>query len=96
MKENLKISTLFLLIFLISSCSTFSFYKVPVTQGNIFEEDDIEKLSQGLSKEQVQFIFGTALVKDPFHPNRWDYIYSVTIGDQLIGEKKLSLLFDEI
>ena len=41
MKENLKVSTAFLLIFLISACSSFSFYKVPVTQGNIFDDEDI-------------------------------------------------------
>ena len=35
------------------------------------------------------------MLNSPLHQNRWDYIYSVTIGDQLIGEKKLSLLFDE-
>ena len=52
MKENLKVSTAFLLFFLISSCSSFSFYKVPVTQGNIFEEEDIEKLQVGQSMDQ--------------------------------------------
>ena len=46
MKENLKVSTAFLLIFLISSCSSFSFYKVPVTQGNIF--DDEESIENGV------------------------------------------------
>ena len=34
------------------------------------------------------------MLNSPLHPDRWDYIYSVTIGDQLIGEKKLSLIFD--
>ena len=69
MKENLKVSTAFLLIFLISSCSSFSFYKVPVTQGNIFEEEDIEKLQVGQSMDQVQFILGSPMIKDPFHSN---------------------------
>ena len=51
MKENLKVSTAFLLIFLISACSSFSFYKVPVTQGNIFEDEDIAKLQVGQSMD---------------------------------------------
>ena len=83
------------IILIITSCASLSPYKVPVLQGNIFEEDDIDKLSEGLTKEQVQFIFGTALVKDPFHPNRWDYFYSVKVGTQTLSESKLSISFDQ-
>ena len=90
-------SMFFITIFIISmsSCSSFSPYKVPVLQGNIFEEEDLEKLSEGLTKEQVKFIFGTALIQDPFHSDRWDYYYSVTIGDEKINENKLSIFFNE-
>ena len=95
MKENLKVSTTFLLFFLISSCSSFSFYKVPVTQGNIFEEEDIEKLQVGQSMDQVQFILGSPMIKDPFHSNRWDYLNLITVGDEKIVEKKLVVIFDD-
>ena len=95
MKENLKVSTVFLLIFFISSCSSFSFYKVPVTQGNIFEDEDIDKLQVGQSMDQVQFILGSPMIKDPFHSNRWDYLNLVTIGDEKIVEKKLIVIFDD-
>ena len=100
MKNNNKliqfksfISILALMIFV--SCSSLSPYKVPVLQGNIFEEEDTEKLSEGLTKDQVQFIFGTALVKDPFHPNRWDYYYSIKVGTELLSESKLSISFND-
>ena len=95
MKEYIKVSTTFLLFFLISACSTFSFYKVPVTQGNIFEDEDIEKLQVGQSMNQVQFILGSPMIKDPFHSNRWDYLNLVTIGDEKIVEKKLVVIFDD-
>ena len=36
---------IFIATFLINSCSALSPYKVPILQGNIFEEEDIEKLS---------------------------------------------------
>ena len=95
MKENLKFSTAFLLIFFITSCSSFSFYKVPVTQGNIFEDEDIDKLQVGQSMDQVQFILGSPMIKDPFHSNRWDYLNLVTVGDEKIVEKKLVVIFDD-
>ena len=95
MKENIKVSTAFLLIFLILACSSFSFYKVPVTQGNIFEEEDIEKLQVGQSMDQVQFILGSPMIKDPFHSNRWDYLNLITVGGEKIVEKKLVVIFDD-
>jgi|TARA_B100000767_G_scaffold263527_1_gene277415 outer membrane protein assembly factor BamE len=76
------------------SCSTFSPYKVPVLQGNIIEDEDVEQLVQGLSKDQVQYLLGTPLLNSPIHQQRWDYFYSVKIGDIVIAEKKLFLIFD--
>ena len=93
-----QLTKLYILLFLsfgILGCSALSPYKVPILQGNIIEDKDVKQLSEGLTKDQVQYLLGTPMLNSPLHPNRWDYIYSVTIGDQLIGEKKLSLLFDE-
>ena len=84
----------YFLVLIIASCASFTPYKVPILQGNIFDEDDMSKLSEGLTKEQVQFIFGTALIKDPFHSNRWVYYYSIQVGDELLDEMKLSINFN--
>ena len=90
-------SIFFITIFIISmsSCSSLNPYKVPVLQGNIFEDEDLEKLSEGLTKEQVKFIFGTALIQDPFRESRWDYFNSVKVGEKTIAENKLTIFFDE-
>ena len=90
-----KTITILLSLLVIISCTSLSPYKVPILQGNIFDEDDIEKLTEGLSKEQVQFIFGTALIKDPFRANRWDYYYSIKVGDEILDESKLSIFFNQ-
>ena len=95
MTQLTKLYILFFLSLGILSCSALSPYKVPILQGNIIEDKDVEQLSEGLTKDQVLYLLGTPMLNSPLHPNRWDYIYSVSIGDQLIGEKKLSLLFDE-
>ena len=90
-------STFFILLISISisSCSSLSPYKVPVLQGNIIEDEDVDKLVIGQTKDQVQFILGTAVIKDPFHESRWDYINSVQIGDEVVTEKRLTVFFDE-
>lgn len=95
MKQLASIFFITIFIISISSCSSFSPYKVPVLQGNIFADEDLEKLSEGLTKEQVKFIFGTALIQDPFRESRWDYFNSVKVGERTIVENKLTIFFDE-
>ena len=85
---------IFLSIGLISSCSSLAPFKVAVLQGNIIEDEDVEQLVKGLSKDQVQYLLGTPLLNSPIHQNRWDYFYSVKVGETIIGEKKLALYFD--
>lgn len=50
-------------------------YKLEVLQGNVVTEEMLEKLKPGLTKSQVRFVLGTPLIADPFHPERWDYVY---------------------
>tara|TARA_B100000795_G_scaffold100446_1_gene73899 strand:- start:451 stop:786 length:336 start_codon:yes stop_codon:yes gene_type:complete len=95
MKQLLNKSLLLTIIIFISSCSSLSPYKVPVLQGNIYEDEDLEKLSEGLTKDQVQFIFGTALIKDPFHQSRWDYYSSIQVGEEKLSEVKLTINFNK-
>ena len=93
---NSKIILSIILVGIISSCSYFEPYKVPIMQGNIFEDKDLDKLEKGMTKTQVNFLFGSAVIMDPFHKNkRWDYFNSVRVGEITITERKLSIFFDE-
>ena len=95
MKQLASIFIITIFMISMSSCSSLSPYKVPVLQGNIFADEDLEKLSEGLTKEQVKFIFGTALIQDPFRESRWDYFNSIKVGERTIVENKLTIFFDE-
>ncbi len=94
-----QLTKAFLIIILsiggVSSCSSLTPFKVAVLQGNIIEDKDVEQLVKGLSKDQVQYLLGTPLLNSPIHQNRWDYFYSVKVGELVVGEKKLALFFDE-
>ena len=95
MKQLPSIFLISIFILSLNACSSLSPYKVPVLQGNIFSDEDLEKLEEGLTKEQVQYIFGTALIQDPFRDKRWDYYNSVTIGENIVTESKLTIFFNE-
>lgn len=75
----------------IASCA----YKPDVQQGNTFDDKQISQLKIGMSPQQVTFIMGTALLKDPFHKNRWDYIYTFAKGQGKVERSLLSLYFKD-
>ena len=70
-------------------------YRVDVQQGNVIEQSMIDKLEPGMTKAKVRFIMGTPLLVDPFHSNRWDYIYSIEPGDGERAQRHIALFFKE-
>ena len=74
---------------LLVSCA----YKPDVQQGNTLDDKQIAQLKPGMTQQQVVFIMGTALLKDPFHKNRWDYIYTYTKGRGKAERRLLTLYF---
>lgn len=69
-------------------------YRIDIHQGNIFDQEMVDQLKPGMTKRQVAFIMGTALVDDAFHSDRWDYIYSNEPGGEDRLEKKFSVFFE--
>ena len=82
------IISLFFTQFLVS-CA----YRPDVQQGNTFDEKQVSQLKVGMSPQQVTFIMGTALLKDTFHKNRWDYIYTFAKGREKAERRLLTLYF---
>ncbi|MEM7026964.1 MAG: outer membrane protein assembly factor BamE [Pseudomonadota bacterium] len=92
---------LILLFILLSACSR-SFdggynvpllYKIDVQQGNVIEQEMLDKLRPGMDKQQVQFIMGTPVIVDPFHSERWEYIYSYQKGGGVREQRHVTLHF---
>jgi outer membrane protein assembly factor BamE len=72
-----------------------SIYKADVHQGNILTPQMLESLKLGMNKQQVRFLLGTPSIIDPFHPERWDYIYSEQKGRNERVQHKLMLIFKD-
>lgn len=69
-------------------------YKMDIQQGNHVSPEALAKIKPGMTKSQVRFALGTPLVNDPFHANRWDYIYRLQKRGRLVEEHKATLIFD--
>ncbi len=82
----------------LSGCSTPwlpTFYRVPVTQGQVVDEARIAQLQVGMSQAEVRALLGEPLLRDPFQTNRWDYTYSRRSGSRELARRRLTVHFDQ-
>ena len=86
--------TSFILLGLVLITQGCSFYKIDIRQGNTLDQDAIDSLRVGMSKQQVVFLMGTPLVQDPFHPDRWDYVYTFQPGGGKMTNQHICLYFE--
>ena len=75
--------------------SNFPSYKLKVVQGNELDAQALGHLQAGLSREQVHMLLGTPLLRDPFHQNRWDYVFVISRNGVVQENKSLTVYFDE-
>lgn len=79
----------------IATIVTGCVYRVDVQQGNLLDDENIEAVKQGMTRSQVRFLLGTPMVEDPFHRNRWDYVYYMRRGRSRREEKRWLIVFFE-
>lgn len=70
-------------------------YKIDVQQGNVITQEMLDRLKPGMDKNQVKFIMGTPVIVDPFHNNRWEYVYTFQEGGGIREQRHITLHFEE-
>lgn len=70
-------------------------HKIEIQQGNVITQDQLAQLHNGMERRQVRALLGSPLLTDPFHPERWDYYYSLSQGDVVKKRYHLTLIFSE-
>jgi outer membrane protein assembly factor BamE len=85
-----------LLLGLLAGCSGYRLgpHRIDVQQGNALDQENVARLKLGLNHSQVRFLLGTPLLVDPFHNDRWDYVYVYYKAGELAEQKRISLFFD--
>ena len=87
----MRVKLLLVAVLLLTACAP---YKMDIRQGNLITPEAREKLKVGMTRTQVRALFGTPLVSDPFHPDRWDYVYSLRQENKLVVSQRMTLYFD--
>ena len=71
-------------------------FRANIAQGNIVEQEDVEQLEVGMTRNQIRFLLGTPMIDDPFDRDRWDYVYYVKVGRKdTVGKYWLSVIFED-
>lgn len=69
-------------------------HKIDIQQGNVVDQEMLDQLKPGMDKKQVKFIMGTPVLIDPFHSERWEYIYSFQEDGTVREQRHITLHFE--
>lgn len=86
------------LVLLIHGCSTLRFpgvHRITVQQGNVISQTMIDKLKPGMTRSQIRFILGNAVVDDSLDRDQWDYVYTIQVAGGEVLRRLLVLHFRE-
>lgn len=86
-----RIALLLILMLNLSGC----LYKMDIHQGNVLDQEQVDKLQLGMNKNQVIGLLGSPQLVDPFHTQRWDYYSMSNVNNQNDKtEQVLTLVFE--
>ena len=90
MRKNLSLTVILTALLLVSGCV----YQASLSQGNLLEQEDVDQVTVGMTRGQIRFLLGTPMIDDPFHENRWDYVYYLRVGkNKAIFKRWISIYF---
>ena len=76
-----------------ASCSLPRVYRLTVQQGNVITQEMVDSIKPGMTREQVAYIMGEPVVRNPFDQDRWDYVYTLRVPRFVDDQARLSLFF---
>ncbi len=89
----LRKSFILLLACFALSATSGCVYRTTISQGNLIKQEDLDQAEVGMTRNQIRFLLGTPMVDDPFHTDRWDYVYYLKIGRKDAGRKRWVSVF---
>ena len=70
-------------------------YKLSVQQGNVITQEMVDRLEPGMTRNQVEYVMGRPVLKDPFDDDQWVYLYTLEVPDFFIQAFKMVLIFED-
>ena len=70
-------------------------YRPDVIQGNVVTTEQMSQVKTGMSRLQVKEVLGSPLITDPFHSDRWDYVFTLKRQGFDDQQRSFVVLFDK-
>lgn len=96
----MKLKTIGLILLasnILAGCSVIDWmtYKLPVSQGNIIEQKDVDLLRAGMNPDQVVYVLGEPLARSSFEGTRWEYSFKSVQGDTKLQSTRFAVFFND-
>ncbi len=69
-------------------------YRIDIVQGNAITKEQAALVKPGSTRLQVRDVLGTPLLADPFHANRWDYIFTLRRPGTELQRRSVVVIFE--
>jgi len=66
-----------------------------VEQGNYLSQKQAAQVEEGMERQAVRRVLGKPLLQDPFHPDRWDYMFTRKSEEGETTRRRLTVFFDD-
>ncbi len=70
-------------------------YRISIPQGNYVNQQMLDQVREGMSRDQVKLALGSPLLTDAFHPERWDYIFRFQYANGETQLRRVTIRFQD-
>jgi len=82
-------------LLLLATFATACVYTPSIQQGNILQQDEVNKIEPGMTKSQIAFILGKPALNTNLDDNTWYYLYYLEPSSGEPRQERLILHFVE-
>ena len=69
-------------------------YRIDIVQGNVVTKEQLAQVRPGMTRVQVRDLLGSPLLTDPFHADRWDYVFTIDRPGTQPQRRSVIVLFE--
>jgi len=69
-------------------------YRIEIVQGNVITSEQAAAIKPGMNRAQVRDVLGSPLIADPFHADRWDYVFTIRRPGAESQSRRIVVRFD--
>jgi outer membrane protein assembly factor BamE len=69
-------------------------HRIDIQQGNVVTQEQLARVKPGMNRLQVRDALGSPLLADSFHPDRWDYVFTLRQDRRPVQRRNVVLIFE--